>query len=182
VGEIEQVPSSVSAIKIDGRRAYERVRAGEEVELAARAVRIEAIDVSAIRRDASGTIDVDIAGRCSSGTYIRAIARDLGTALGIGGHLTVLRRTAVGTFGLDAAHTLDELSDKLTVVPIADAARTSFPSVDLPVELAADVRHGRRLELRLEGDQPHALFDPDGEFLALYEPAGDQARAVAVFV
>jgi len=182
VGEIEQVPSSVSAIKIDGRRAYERVRAGEEVELAARTVRIDAIEVSAIGRDPAGTVDVDVSVRCSSGTYIRAIARDLGVALGVGGHLTALRRTAVGAFGLDTAHTLDELADELTVVPIAEAARTSFPSVDLTTELAADVRHGRRLALRLDGDEPHALFDPDGEFLALYESAGDVARAVAVFV
>jgi tRNA pseudouridine55 synthase len=182
VGEIAQVPSSVSAIKVDGRRAYERVRAGEEVELAARAVRIDAIDVSAIRRDHPGTVDVDVSVRCSSGTYVRAIARDLGVTLGVGGHLTALRRTAVGAFGLDVARTLDELAEELTVAPIGDAARTSFPAVDLPEELAVDVRHGRRLALDLEGDGPHALFAPDGEFLALYEPDDDGARAVAVFV
>jgi tRNA pseudouridine55 synthase len=182
VGEIAQVPSSVSAIKVDGRRAYERVRAGEEVELAARAVRIDAIDVSAIRRDDPGTVDVDVSVRCSSGTYVRAIARDLGVTLGVGGHLTALRRTAVGAFGLDVARTLDELAEELTVAPIGDAARTSFPAVDLPEELAVDVRHGRRLALDLEGDGPHALFAPDGEFLALYEPDDDGARAVAVFV
>jgi tRNA pseudouridine55 synthase len=182
VGEIEQVPSSVSAIKVDGRRAYERVRAGEEVELAARTVRIDAIDVSAIRRDDPGTVDVDVSVRCSSGTYVRAIARDLGVTLGVGGHLTALRRTAVGAFGLDMARTLDELAEELAVVPIGDAARTSFPAVDLSDELAGDVRYGRRLALDLEGEGPHALFAPDGEFLALYEPTDDGARAVAVFV
>ncbi len=186
VGEIEQVPSSVSAIKVDGRRAYERVRAGEEVELAARAVRIDTIDVVAIRRvetgHGAGTVDVDIAVRCSSGTYIRAIARDLGAALGVGGHLTALRRTAVGGFGLGSARTLDELTEELVVMPIAEAARSSFPSADLPAELAADVQHGRKLGLRLGGDGAHALFGPDGEFLALYEQDGDIARAVAVFV
>jgi tRNA pseudouridine55 synthase len=181
VGEIEQVPSSVSAIKVDGRRAYDLVRAGEGVELAARRVRIESIDVLAVRRDA-GIVDVDVAVRCSSGTYIRAIARDLGDALGVGAHLTALRRTAVGSFDLGVARTLEELEDELTILPIAEAARMSFPSVDLSEDHATDVRFGRKLDLALGGDGAHALFAPDGEFLALYEQADEQARAVAVFV
>jgi tRNA pseudouridine55 synthase len=182
VGEIDQVPSAVSAIKVDGRRAYDIVRAGEQVDLAARPVRIDAIDVRAVRRTDPGAVDVDIAVRCSSGTYIRAIARDLGAALGVGGHLTALRRTAVGAFELDAAQTLDQLADELTVLPIADAARNTFPSVDLSEEHASDVRVGRKLELALPSDGPHAVFAPDGQFLALYEQDGDLARAVAVFV
>jgi tRNA pseudouridine55 synthase len=182
VGDIEQVPSAVSAIKVDGRRAYERVRAGEQVELAARPVRIHAIDVTGIRREEPGAVDVDLAVRCSSGTYVRAIARDLGVALGVGGHLTALRRTAVGSFDLATARSLDDLAEELVLLPIGDAARDTFPSVDLPAELAADVRHGRKLALGLDADGPHALFAPDGEFLALYEPDGDGARAVAVFV
>lgn len=182
VGEIDQVPSAVSAIKVDGRRAYDRVRAGEQVDLPPRRVRIEAIDVHDLHRG-EGTVDVDIDVRCSSGTYIRAIARDLGAALGVGGHLTALRRTAVGPFGLDVARTLDELADELVVLPIADAARRTFPAVELTDAQAADVRVGRRLDLTLPPEVPHAVFAPGGEFLALYEAAtGDQARAVAVFV
>jgi tRNA pseudouridine55 synthase len=182
VGNVEQVPSAVSAIKVGGRRAYDLVRAGESVELAARPVRIESIEVRALRRTDPGTVDVDITVHCSSGTYIRAIARDLGATLGVGGHLTRLRRTAVGDFDLASARTLDQLEDELTVLPIADAARRSFPSVDLGEDQALDVRFGRKLATTLPGDGPHALFAPDGEFLALYEQAGEIARAVAVFV
>ncbi len=177
VGDIEQVPTAVSAIKVDGQRAYARVRAGEQVELAARPVTVHELVV-----DEVALPDVRISVRCSSGTYIRAIARDLGAALGVGGHLTALRRTAVGSFDLSLAHTLEELGDDLVVVPIADAARTTFPSVDLTEEQAADVRVGRALAQALPGAGPHAVFGPDGEFLALYEQRGEQTRAVAVFV
>jgi tRNA pseudouridine55 synthase len=181
VGEVEQVPSAVSAIKIGGRRAHDLVRSGVPVELAARPVRIDSLDVAAVRRDDSG-VEVDVSVRCSSGTYVRAIARDLGSALGVGGHLTALRRTSVGPFDLAQAHTLDELADDLHLVPIGVAARTAFPSVDLSEEHARDVRFGRKLALDLGGDGPHALFAPAGEFLALYEQDGPVARAVAVFV
>lgn len=182
VGDVDQVPSAVSAIKVDGRRAYDRVRAGEQVDLPARRVRIDAIDVHDVRRG-EGTIDVDIDVRCSSGTYIRAIARDLGDALAVGGHLTALRRTAVGPFGLEVARTLDDLAEELVVLPIAEAARLTFPVVELTEQQAGDVRVGRRLDLALPTGPPHAVFAPDGEFLALYEAAtADQARAVAVFV
>jgi tRNA pseudouridine55 synthase len=175
VGELEQVPTDVSAIKVDGKRAYQRVRDGETVELKARPVTVHDIVV----RDLRGC-DVDVSVRCSSGTYIRAIARDLGQTLGVGGHLTTLRRTAVGAFDLAAAHTLDELADDFTMLPIGAAARTSFASYDLDEERAQAVRHGRRLDLDL--DRLTAVFAPDGEFLALYEPHGDGARAVAVFI
>lgn len=177
VGEIDQVPTAVSAIKVDGKRAYQRVRDGEEVELKARRVTIHELSVTDIRGP-----EVDITVRCSSGTYIRAIARDLGAALGVGGHLTALRRTAVGRFDLAQAKTLEELGDGLTLVPIADAARATFPAVDLDAEQAADVRVGRPLGLSLPGTGEHALFAPDGEFLALYEPTDTGARPVAVFV
>ena len=177
VGDIEQVPTAVSAIKVDGQRAYARVRAGEDVQLAARPVTIHTLDVHEVRG-----AEVDISVRCSSGTYIRAIARDLGSLLGVGGHLTALRRTAVGAFDLDVAHTLDELGEEFRFVPIAAAARATFASYDLDERRAADVRVGRRLDLALT--EPTAVFAPDGEFLALYEPTGepDVARAVAVFV
>lgn len=181
VGEIDQRPSAVSAIKVDGRRAYERVRAGEDVKLEPRRVRVDAITVGSIQRN-DAFIDVEVAVRCSSGTYIRAIARDLGDALGVGGHLISLRRTAVGEFTLDAARTLDELADAFGVLPIADAARRSFASFDLDDVQAALVRVGRKLPLDLPVDGPVAVFAPDGEFLALYEKGGDLARPVAVFV
>ncbi len=186
VGDIEQVPTAVSAIKVDGQRAYARVRAGEEVELKARPVTIHSLDVLDVRAEpdvAEGCVDVDIEMRCSSGTYVRAVARDLGAALGTGGHLTALRRTAVGPFTLEDAHTLEELEETWTQVPIARAARMSFPATDLTEAEAGAVRVGRRLPLTLADDGEHALFAPDGEFLALYERADDgSAQPVAVFV
>lgn len=177
VGDIEQVPTAVSAIKVAGRRAHARVRAGETVELAARPVRVHELVVRAVRG-----ADVDISLRCSAGTYVRAIARDLGAVLGVGGHLTALRRTAVGSFDLATARGLEELAEDFAVLPIAAAARASFPAVDLSAPQAAHVRVGRALDLVLPGPGEHALFAPDGEFLALYEQAGEQARPVAVFV
>jgi len=177
VGDIEQVPTAVSAIKVDGQRAYQRVRAGEDVQLPARPVTIHALEVHAVRG-----AEVDISVRCSSGTYIRAIARDLGAQLGVGGHLTALRRTAVGAFDLAGASTLEQLGEEFRMVPIAEAARATFASYDLDDRRAADVRVGRKLDLALTGET--AVFAPDGEFLAIYEPTDvpDLARAVAVFV
>lgn len=180
VGDIEQVPSSVSAIKVDGKRAYARVRAGEAVELAARPVTVHGIEVGEISREGD-VVDVAVSVRCSSGTYIRALARDVGAALGVGGHLTVLRRTAVGPFTLADAHTLDELAEDLTLIPIAAVARRIFPAVDVDEAAAAAVKVGRRLTLDLGGEGPVALFDPQDEFLALYEQRGADAVAVAVF-
>jgi tRNA pseudouridine55 synthase len=175
VGEIDQVPTAVSAIKVDGVRAYQRVRDGEQVELKPRRVTIHELAV----HDVSGP-DVRISVRCSSGTYIRAIARDAGAALGVGGHLTQLRRTAVGEFGLDQARSLDRLADEFEVVPIAEAARRTFAAIDLEEDEARDVRFGRALQRSLPGVT--AVFAPDGQFLALYEPRDGQARAIAVFV
>ena len=177
VGDIEQVPTAVSAIKVDGKRAYARVRDGEQVELKARPVTIHELVVHDVSLP-----EVTISVRCSSGTYIRAIARDLGAALGVGGHLTALRRTAVGAFDLSVARTLEALADDFTVLPIADAARATFATVDLDDTKAADVRVGRPLDLVLPGEGPHAVFAPGGEFLALYEQRGPRAAPVAVFV
>ena len=179
VGELEQVPSAVSAIKVDGKRAYARVRAGEEVELAPRNVTVHELVVHDVRLG-DDVVDVDLRVRCSSGTYIRAIARDLGAALGVGGHLTALRRTAVGPYDLAVARTLDDLAEGFAVLPLAEAARAGFRAVELTDEQAADVRVGRALDLDLPGLT--AVFDPAGEFLALYEPRDGRARAVAVFV
>lgn len=175
-GEIDQVPSTVSAIKVDGKRAYALARAGEEVELKSRRVTIHEIEADDFRHEGA-FLDLDIRVRCSSGTYIRAIARDLGTALGVGGHLTALRRTAVGPFTLDGANT--DLDD-LTVTPVAVAARASFPALDLDDEQAQAVRYGRPLALPIDGLT--GVFAPDGEFLALYQPHGGTAKPAAVFV
>ena len=182
VGDIEQVPTAVSAIKVDGKRAYQRVRDGEEVALAARPVTVHSLDVLDVRAagEQGQHLDVDVSLRCSSGTYVRAIARDLGAALGVGGHLTALRRTAVGPYGLDVARTLEELEEDPSVLPLAVAARAAFPALDLDAADAGHVRVGRALEVALEGLT--GLFDPDGEFLALYEPREGLARPVAVFV
>jgi tRNA pseudouridine55 synthase len=181
VGELLQRPSAVSAVKVDGRRAYARVRAGEDVSLPARPVTVHSLLVEDVRR-ADGHLDVDVSVRCSSGTYIRAIARDLGAALGVGGHLTVLRRTAVGPFDLAAAHTLEALDETFELLDIAEVARRCFRTWDLDAQGARDVGHGRRLGVDLGAPGPVAVFDPDGSFLALYEQRGEVAAPVAVFV
>ena len=191
VGDIEQVPTAVSAIKVDGKRAYQRVRDGEEVELKARPVTIHELEVLAVRVSTGSTsatgsttevghVDVDIAMRCSSGTYVRAVARDAGARLGVGGHLTALRRTAVGPYDLGVARTIEQLTEEFVMLPIADAARAAFPACELDETQAADVRVGRPLGIDVDGLT--AVFAPEGEFLALYEPRGDVARPVAVFV
>ena len=180
-GTILQVPSAVSAVKVDGQRAYKRVRAGEEVELAARPVTVRTFDVGDLRPGAEGTVDVDVQVVCSSGTYVRALARDLGAELGVGGHLTMLRRTRVGPYGLDVAHTLEALADEFALLPIADAARAAFTARDIDAAAATVVSHGGPLPATgVPG--PVAVFGPDGGFLALVEDRGDVTRAVAVFV
>jgi tRNA pseudouridine55 synthase len=174
-GAIEQVPSSVSAIKIDGRRAYARVRAGEEVVLPARPVTVSEFTLLA-RRGA----ELDVAVECSSGTYVRALARDLGAALGVGGHLTALRRTRVGPFTLDHARTLAELeADPAAVVPLDAAVALAFPRRDLDEARAVDISHGRPLPAAgLAGT--YAVFAPDGRALALMTDRGSQARPLVV--
>ena len=179
VGDLMQVPTAVSAVKVGGRRAYERVRAGEQVELAARPVTVHELVVHDVRSDGP-VVDLDVSVRCSSGTYVRALARDLGAALGVGGHLTALRRTAVGPYDLGVARTLEQLADDFAVLPLAAAARAAFPAVDLDEPSADAVRVGRALDLPVE--ELCAVFAPDGEFLALYEPRDGGARPVAVFV
>jgi tRNA pseudouridine55 synthase len=181
-GDIQQVPSSVSAIKVDGVRSYAKVRAGEEVALKARPVTVSAFDLDAFRSE-SDVVDVDVRVVCSSGTYIRALARDIGDDLGVGGHLTMLRRTRVGGFPLRLARTLDELETELHVIDLDDVARASFDSYDLPEREAQDVRFGRALTgIDLGAPRAVAMFDPQGHFLALYEQRGGVAKPVAVFV
>lgn len=179
-GPIEQVPSTVSAIKVDGRRAYARARAGEQVVLAARSVTVSAFDVLAVRRG-PGVSDVDVAVSCSSGTYVRALARDLGARLGVGGHLTALRRTRVGPFGLDHARTLDDLEAAPGLsLPLDDAVDVAFARRDVDAAGAADLSHGRPLPAAgLAGT--YGVFGPDGRVLALVAERGGSARPVVVF-
>jgi tRNA pseudouridine55 synthase len=181
-GDIQQVPSSVSAIKVDGVRSYAAVRAGDEVKLKARPVTVSTFDLDAVRVEGD-VVDVDVRVVCSSGTYIRALARDIGADLGVGGHLTMLRRTRVGGFPLRLARTLEELETELHVISLDDVARASFDSYDLPEREANDVRFGRALTgIDLGAPRAVAMFDPAGQFLALYEQRGGVAKPVAVFV
>ncbi|CAN1549155.1 TruB Pseudouridine synthase [Mycobacteriaceae bacterium] len=178
-GEIAQRPSAVSAIKVGGKRAYQRVREGEEVELAARSVRIDRFEVLAIRREGA-FVDIDVDVDCSSGTYIRALARDLGEALGVGGHLTALRRTRVGRYGLDHARTLEELAEQPSLSYTLDqACLLGFPRRDITAEQAVDAAHGRPLPAAgIEG--VYAATDPAGRVLALLEDRGPKTASVVV--
>ena len=189
-GEIDQVPSAVSAIKIDGKRSYARVRAGEEVALRARRVTVSRFDVLDQRPsmvDGHRVLDLDAVVEVSSGTYVRALARDLGAALGVGGHLTALRRTRVGRFDLEAAHTLPELEaakegDGIPVVSLADAARASFDVRELTGDEARMVSHGQRIPSRKPlREEPVAAFAPDGRLVAMLDERGTLARTHVVF-
>ncbi|MEO3924468.1 tRNA pseudouridine(55) synthase TruB [Micromonosporaceae bacterium B7E4] len=213
-GEIDQVPSAVSAIKIDGQRAYKRVRDGEQVALAARRVTVSRLDLLAVRRldipmptapvaatadgadgaaatpagpagyggDGLAVVDVDVAVDCSSGTYIRALARDLGAALGVGGHLTALRRTAVGGFTLAEAAALPELEERAPEVvnlTVEAAARRFFPQRQASADEAKVLSHGGPLEpAGITG--PYAVFDPEGGLIAIVSDRDGRARAEIV--
>lgn len=179
IGEIDQVPSAVSAIKIDGRRAYQRVREGELVELPARRVTVYRLDAADIRRPGDrDVIDLDVDVECSSGTYVRAIARDAGRALGVGGHVTALRRTAVGGFTLAEAVTLAELEERapdVVALSLAEAARRAFPQRTASDDEARVLRHGGPLEpAGMAG--PYAVFDASGEVLAIVTERDGRAR------
>jgi tRNA pseudouridine55 synthase len=179
-GDIEQVPSAVSAIKVEGRRAYRLIREGHTVELAARPVRIERFEVLAARRDAGDCIDVDVEVDCSSGTYIRALARDLGAALGVGGHLTALRRTRVGRFGLDRARSLDDLAEAPRLsLTLDDACLLMFPRRELSAEEALAASHGRSLP-PAGIDGVYAASDADGRVIALLRDEGRGTKSVVV--
>ena len=178
-GEIDQVPSAVSAIKVDGQRAYKLAREGHVVELAPRRVCIGRFDVLDVRRRGD-LLDVDVEVDCSSGTYIRALARDVGNALGVGGHLTALRRTSVGGFGLDQAHTLDDLAATPRLsYSLDEACLMSFPRRDLSGEEAEDTRHGRALKhAGIEG--VYAATAADGQVTALLQDDGSRTKSVVV--
>lgn len=186
-GEISQRPSAVSAIKVGGKRAYQLVREGEEVDLAARTVRIDRFDVLAIRREGP-FVDVDVEVDCSSGTYIRALARDLGSGLradgrdgpSVGGHLTALRRTRVGGYGLDHARTLEELAEQAVLsYSLDEACLLAFPRREITAAEAEDAGHGRPLPAA-GIDGVYAATDPDGRVMALLADTGALTRSVVV--
>ncbi|KQX14280.1 tRNA pseudouridine synthase B [Streptomyces sp. Root431] len=184
-GDIMQVPSKVSAIKIDGKRSYARVRGGEEFEIPARPVTVSSFRVYDVREataeDGTPVIDLVVSVVCSSGTYIRALARDLGAGFGVGGHLTALRRTRVGPYKLDAARTLDQLQEELTVMPVAEAAEAAFPRWDVDEKRAKLLLNGVRLEMPSYPAGPVAVFGPEGTLLALVEDQRGKAKSLAVF-
>ncbi|WP_415951375.1 tRNA pseudouridine(55) synthase TruB [Streptomyces sp. KLOTTS4A1] len=186
-GEIMQVPSKVSAIKIKGVRSYKRARDGEDFDIPARPVTISSFQVydvrDAVAEDGTPVLDLVVSVVCSSGTYIRALARDLGAGLGVGGHLTALRRTRVGPYGLDAAHTLDAHQESLTVMPIAEAAAAAFPRWDVDEKRARLLLNGVRIEMPDEYGPATtvAVFDPSGRFVALVENQRGKAKSLAVF-
>jgi tRNA pseudouridine55 synthase len=175
-GEIDQVPSSVSAIKIAGVPAYAKVRAGESVDLTSRRVTVSRFDVLARRGS-----DVDVAVTCSSGTYVRALARDLGASLGVGAHLTRLRRTRVGTFSIEHARTLDQLQADLTVVPLGAAVTAGFPRIDIDAETRQRLIYGQRIDVAGLDQCATGLFGPDGSVVALAAVVDGVPRSLVVF-
>lgn len=180
VGEIMQRPTNVSAIKIDGKRAYDRARSGEEFELPARKVTISQLDILDIRRKDATTL-VDIAVTCSAGTYIRAIARDLGAELGVGGHLNVLRRTRVAGFTVDQAVDIAQLKgSNFKTLDLADVARATFPVRELELDEVNELSFGRPLSANA-GDAIYAALSPDNRLIALLKNSVDKAKPVAVF-
>ncbi len=193
-GDLMQVPSKVSAVKIDGKRSYKRARDGEDFEIPARPVTVSTFTVHGVHPDSAedGTpvVDVLVSVVCSSGTYIRALARDLGAGLGVGGHLTALRRTRVGPYRLEGARTLEQLqaerdeSDGIAVLPLGEAAAAAFARWDVDAREAQLLTNG--VQLTLPGPLaaaagPVAAFGPQDRFLALVEPRGGRAKSLAVF-
>ncbi len=180
-GHIQQVPSAVSAVKVDGKRAYARVRAGEQVELAARPVEVSRFDLLSVRRD-DGGLELDVMVECSSGTYVRALARDLGADLGVGGHLGALRRTRVGPFDLRVVTTLEKLAENPVLsLPLDEAVAAAFPRHDVPYRQAKSLLMGQRLPaVGIEGT--YGVFDPEGRAIALAVDEGPAARSVVVLI
>ena len=180
-GEIEQVPSAVSAVKVEGRRAYARVRAGEDVALAPRRVRVTRLDLLDFRPCGNGLVDLDVSVECGSGTYVRALARDLGAAVGVGGHLTALRRTRVGPFTVEACHTLEELAGRADPVdvPLDRTVAQAFARRDVTADQARSLAHGGRLPA-VGSDGTYGAFDPDGHVIAMLREERGTARPVVV--
>jgi tRNA pseudouridine55 synthase len=185
-GPLQQVPSSVSAVKVAGRRSYEMVRAGEAVELAPRSVTVHRLDVHRVDRPTPDLIDVDATVSCTAGTYIRAIARDAGAALGVGGHLTALRRTESGPFEVSDAAPVEEAAAALAAgggvgfLPLAEAATRVFPTRPVTAAEATALAYGQRIPATGAAGT-HAAIDPDGRLVALVEDAGSAARVTVGF-
>ena len=183
-GDIEQVPSSVSAIKVDGERAYAKVRAGEQVELKSRPVTVSVFEVLDSREaavDGNTALDVDVRVVCSSGTYVRALARDLGVALLCGGHLTALRRTRVGPFPVRDARALDDLDVAAALVPPARAAASLFPVLELSAVQAVDLGHGKKVPVQSDDAETTAAVAPDGRLVGLATVRKGVARTIVNF-
>jgi tRNA pseudouridine55 synthase len=181
-GEIDQVPSAVSAVKVGGERAYKTALRGEAVQLAPRRVTVSRFEVPATTRPSADLLDVEVEVDCSSGTYVRALARDLGARLGVGGHLTALRRTRVGPFRLDQARTLEELAelDDPVTVSLAQAVRAALPVRDVAAEECRELSFGRRISgAGISGT--YGAIGPDGTVVALLAEQDGRARPVLVF-
>lgn len=179
-GEIMQVPSSVSAIKVDGERAYAKVRGGDEVKLAARPITIHKFEITSEPIAVGGFVDFDAIIECSSGTYIRALARDLGSALGVGGHLAALRRTKVGQYSVSEAQSMEGLTrDTLRITSLAEAAVNNFEKFELDQQSAIDLRHGKKISGKISSPIAAALLGPN--LIAMLEPSGDKLKSVVVF-
>src|SRR3954452_6681154 len=185
-GPLQQVPSSVSAVKVAGRRSYDRVRAGEAVELAPRSVTVHRLEVHRIERPTAELVDVDVTVSCTAGTYIRAIARDAGAALGVGGHLTALRRTTSGPFTVAQAAPVEEAAAALVAgggpgaLGLAEAATAVFPARPVTAEEAQALVFGQRIPAT-GAPGLHAAVDPAGRLVALVEDAGETARVTVGF-
>jgi tRNA pseudouridine55 synthase len=181
-GDISQRPSAVSAIKVDGKRAYARVRAGEDVELPARPVTVSEFDLVGSTAE-DGFLDLEVRVVCSSGTYIRALARDLGAGLGVGGHLTSLRRTRIGPFSIDAAEPLDTLDVDRALIGPADAASRLFDRLDLDEQQALELSQGKRIiaPTGAADGGPVAAVDPHGRLIGLAEYRSGKAKSIVNF-
>lgn len=192
-GPIAQVPSAISAVKVGGKRSYARVRAGEEVDLEARDVLVHRFEVFTPTRhqaeDGTAVIDVEAIVECSSGTYVRALARDLGTALGTGGHLRALRRTRLGPFDVRRAADLQqlrratELGEGLALMPLATAARAAFPARELAEHEAKALSYGQRIDPSGRSgsrEAPVAAFAPCGQLVALLCDEDERSRPLLV--
>lgn len=178
-GVIMQTPSSVSAIKVAGKRAYDLVRAGESVELKPREVNVHRFDVLNIER-VGGFVDLTVLVECSSGTYIRALARDVGNALGLGGHITSLRRTKVGHFDVADSNTIEQL-DQLQITSLAEAAGQLFPVINLLESEVTDLIHGKKLSGKQAFEGYAAGVSPEGKLVAVLESVKSDLKSIVVF-
>lgn len=181
-GEIAQVPSAVSAIKVDGQRAYARVRAGQQVSLKPRLVTISQCELLAIRGLGTPLVDCDVTVTCSAGTYVRALARDVGEAVRVGGHLTALRRTQVGPFDITEASSLDTLAaiEHPISISLTEAVSTVFPRREVSSADAQRLRNGIPLSpVGMSGI--YGVFDPTSEAIALVTEESGVARSLVVF-